>query len=246
MSQAEASRPRGGLADDVCRKIADEIVLGRFAPRSRLDETMLAELFGVSRTPVREALKQLAIMGLVVYRPNRGTTVTEMSPEDLDRMFEAISDLEAACARHAALRMTESDRAGVRELHLQGRAAMQDGDMDRYDAVNRELHAAIIRGAYNPVLSEMAARLRHRVAPFRRTQFRNIERMGESFEEHSVIIEALLAHDSVTAYRQMRTHLQSARSATSRVSPVWTSRADQEQPAIVPGSNQAVTPPGNR
>lgn len=229
MNAPEAPRPRGWLADDICRRIADEIVLGRFAPRSRLDETALAAMFGVSRTPVREALKQLAIMGLVVYRPNRGTTVTEMSPEELDQMFEAISELEAACARYAALRMSEQDRSCVRDLHVQSRAAMQAGDMDRYDAVNRELHAAIIRGACNPVLSELATRLRSRVAPFRRTQFRNLERMGESFEEHSIIIEALLAHDPVTAYRQMRAHLQSARTATSRVSPAWASTSPQEK-----------------
>jgi DNA-binding GntR family transcriptional regulator len=227
MSDVETTRLRGGLANEICRKIADEIVLGRFAPCSRLDETALARLFNVSRTPVREALKQLTVMGLVVYRPNRGTTVAEMSPETLDQMFEAIGELEAVCARHAALRMTENDRACLCELHAQGRAAMQAVDMDRYDAVNLELHAAIIRGSYNAVLCETAMRLRHRIAPFRRTQFRNIERMGESFEEHSIIVEALLAHDPVTAYRQMRAHLLSARSATSRVSPAWTSPASQ-------------------
>lgn len=236
MSGVEATRLRGGLADEVCRKIADEIVLGRFAPRSRLDETTLAGLFNVSRTPVREALKQLAIMGLVVYRPNRGTIVAEMSPETLDQMFETIGELEAACARHAALRMTEDDRARLRELHAQGRAAMQAVDMDGYDAVNLALHNAIIMGSYNSVLSETAMRLRHRIAPFRRTQFRNIERMGESYEEHSIIVEALLAHDPVTAYRQMRAHLLSARSATSRVSPAWTSPASQ--PANTANHNQ--------
>ena len=73
------------------------------------------------------------------------------------------------------------------------------------------------------VLIDMATSLRHRVSPFRRTQFHNIERMGESFEEHSVIVEAILAHDAVTAYRQMRSHLQSARTATSRVAPAWAS-----------------------
>ena len=98
---------RGSLADSVCRRIADEIALGHFVPGSKLDELMLAERFQVSRTPVREALKQLAIMGLVDCRPNRGSVVSAMSTEQLDQMFEAIGELEAACARHAALRMTE-------------------------------------------------------------------------------------------------------------------------------------------
>lgn len=221
----ETTRSRGNLADEVCRKIADEIVLGNFTPNSRLDEASLAERFNVSRTPVREALKQLSIMGLVKYRPNRGSVVAAMTPEQLDQMFEAIGEMEAACARHAALRMTEDERAQLRELHVQGRQAMQAGDMNRYDVVNLELHTTIIQGCHNPVLIDMAMSLRHRIAPFRRTQFRNMERMGESFEEHSVIVEAILSHDVITTYRAMRTHLLSARSATTRAAPVWASTA---------------------
>lgn len=218
-----AARSRGGLADEVCRRIADEIVLGNFAPHTRLDEVNLASRFNVSRTPVREALKQLAIMGLVEYRPNRGSVVAAMTPEQLDQMFEAIGELEATCARHAALRMTEGERARLRDLHAQGRAAMQVGDMERYDALNLALHTTIIQGCHNPVLIDMAMSLRHRVAPFRRTQFRNVERMGESFEEHSLIVEAIMSHDVITSYREMRVHLLSARNATSQVAPVWTS-----------------------
>ncbi len=221
----ESGRGRGGLADDVCRRIADEIVLGNLAPGSRLDEVSLAARFNVSRTPVREALKQLAIMGLVDTRPNRGSVVAALTVDQLDQMFEAIGELEAACARHAALRMTEADRARMLELHAEGRAAMQVGDIDRYDAANLELHATIIRGCYNPVLIELATSLRHRVSSFRRTQFRNVERMGESFEEHTVIVEAILAHDVITTYREMRSHLLSARSATNRVAPAWASPA---------------------
>jgi DNA-binding GntR family transcriptional regulator len=218
---------RGSLADSVCRRIADEIALGHFVPGSKLDEGMLAERFQVSRTPVREALKQLAIMGLVDCRPNRGSVVAAMSTEQLDQMFEAIGELEAACARHAALRMTPYDRGLLLALHQEGRAAMQASDFERYDAANLALHSTIIRGSYNGVLIDMATSLRHRVAPFRRTQFHNIERMGESFEEHSVIVEAILAHDAVATYRQMRTHLQSARTATSRVAPAWASALPQ-------------------
>lgn len=220
------TRSRGSLADEVCRMIADEIVLGRFQPNSRLDETTLAEMFGVSRTPVREALKQLAIMGLVVYRPNRGTLVAEMTAQQLDQMFEAIGELEAACARHAALRMTDDGLAALCALHARAREAVRAGDMESYDVLNRELHAAIIHGACNQVLSEMAVRLRDRVAPFRRSQFRNIERIGESFEEHTRIVEAIRAHDAAQAYREMRAHLLSARSATSRLSSAWASQGE--------------------
>jgi DNA-binding GntR family transcriptional regulator len=227
--QSRVGKLRGSLSDSVCQRVADEIALGHFAPGSKLDEEMLAERFQVSRTPVREALKQLAIMGLVDCRPNRGSVVAAMCTQQLDQMFEAIGELEAACARHAALRMTPHDRELLLELHQEGRAAMQASDFERYDAANLALHSCILHGSYNPVLIDMATGLCHRVAPFRRTQFLNIERMGESFEEHSVIVEFILAHDAVTTYRQMRTHLQSARTATSRVAPAWASAALQPQ-----------------
>jgi DNA-binding GntR family transcriptional regulator len=229
VDRQDVGKLRGSLADSVCRRIADEIALGHFVPGSKLDEVMLADRFKVSRTPVREALKQLAIMGLVDCRPNRGSVVAAMSTEQLDQMFEAIGELEAACARHAALRMTPQDRGLLVELHREGRAAMQESDFDRYDAANLALHSTIIRGSYNPVLIELATSLRHRASPFRRTQFHNIERMGESFEEHSVIVEAILAHDAASTYRLMRTHLQSARTATSRVAPAWASAPPQQQ-----------------
>lgn len=229
----DAARSRGGLADDVCRRIADEIVLGQLAPGTHLDEVSLAARFKVSRTPIREALKQLAVMGLVETRRNRGSVVAALTIEQLNQMFEAIAELEAACARHAALRMTEDDRAQMLEYHAEGRSAMQAGDIVRYEAANLALHATIIRGCYNPVLIDMATGLRERVSSFRRTQFRNLERMGESFAEHSIIVDAILAHDVITTYREMRSHLMSARSASTRVAPVWAIPVD------TPNSNPA-------
>jgi len=226
-SKQDLAAARGGLADSVCRLIADEIALGNFAPGTKLDELMLASRFSVSRTPVREALKQLSIMGLVDCRPNRGSVVSAVSPAKLDQMFEAIGELEASCARHAALRMTQDDQALLLELQQEGRAAMQSQDFNRYDINNLALHNMIIRCSYNQILIDLTVGLRHRVAPFRRTQFRNLERMGESFEEHTVLVDALLAHDAMAAYRQMRVHLQSARSATSRVAPAWSSTSLQ-------------------
>lgn len=234
----EPARHRGGLADDVCRRIADEIVLGQLAPGTHLDEVSLANRFKVSRTPVREALKQLAIMGLVETRRNRGSVVAALTIEQLNEMFEAIAELEAACARHAALRMTEADRAQMLEYHAEGRAAMQAGDIVRYEAANLALHATIIRGCYNPVLIDMATGLRERVSSFRRTQFRNLERMGESFEEHSVIVEAILAHDVITTYREMRSHLMSARSASTRVANTRIA-TEGNSPAEITNSNPA-------
>jgi DNA-binding GntR family transcriptional regulator len=218
MNQPPAPKPqrlRGGRAAEVSKQIADDIVGGRFEPGARLDEVMLAGLFGVSRTPVREALKQLAIQGLVICRPNRGAVVAELTPDMLDKMFEAIGDLEAACTRHAAIRMTASERERLCSLHAQCRLAMGNHDAALYDRLNQEFHLVIIHGCGNPVLIELTLGLRQRVSSLRRVQFRHVERMSASFEEHAVILEALLAHDVITAYREMRSHLRSARSAAT-------------------------------
>jgi len=119
--------------------------------------------------------------------------------------------------------MTEVERNRLSELHALSRTAIQNSDADAYDNINRDFHLVIIHGSHNPVLIDMALSLRHKISTFRRTQFRNLERMSASFEEHSVIVEAMLARDVVTCYREMRAHLLSARSAAARVSSNWSS-----------------------
>lgn len=221
MSDPAFKRRRGGRADDISRQIADDIALGQLAPGSRLDELTLAARFKVSRTPVREALRQLGSMGLVEMRPNRGAVVAMMTPETLDHLFEAIAELEAACARHAASRMSASELEALGRLHANSREAMQAGDTGRYDALNIELHALILAGSHNPVLIDTLKSLHSRVSPFRRTQFCCLARMTESYAEHAQILEALHAHDVVGAYRAMRAHFSATRRASSQLAPAW-------------------------
>ncbi len=212
---------RGSRASEICQLIADAIALGEFAPGQHLEEVALAKRFGVSRTPIREALRQLGSMGLIEMRPNRGAVVAAMTPEILDHLFEAIGELEASCARHAAARMSEAEREALRALHAHSREVMQRNDVPAYDRINLELHALIIRGSHNPVLIETVSALHSRVSSFRRAQFRSAERMAESYAEHAVIIEALLARDALAAWREMRHHLLAARQASSQVAPLW-------------------------
>src|SRR5450830_670190 len=163
-----AGVPRGRLADHVFRRLADDIVLGHLPPGQHLDEQAMAARYQVSRTPVREALKQLVATGLADYRPNRGSMVRRLDAAELDLMFEAIAELESACARHAALRMTEPQRQALVEAHAQGRRAMQQHDMEAYDLANLRLHQGVLDGAHNPYLIEATRALRSRVKPFRR------------------------------------------------------------------------------
>lgn len=117
--------------------------------------------------------------------------------------------------------MTDAERQELARLHAASRQTLQAHDLDRYDSLNRELHQCLLNGSHNPVLVETAGALRARVAPFRRTQFRNVERMAESFAEHAAIVEAVLARDALGAHREMRNHLFSARGAAGRLAPAW-------------------------
>ena len=234
--------PRGARADVISKKIADDIVLGRFQPGARLDEVMLAGLFKVSRTPIREALKQLDSQGLVVCRPNCGAVVAVLTPAQLDCMFEAIGELEAGCARCAAMRMDAEHRRRLSELHNQSREAMRAGDFEQYDRLNQAFHGVIIQSCGNPTLIDMTVSLRHRAMPFRRSQFRHVERMSASFEEHALIMEALLTHDASTAQRLTRSHLLSARSAAARTAPPPAASDEFAAAAAAAASSGAAAP----
>jgi DNA-binding GntR family transcriptional regulator len=158
---------------------AADIVLGHFEPGTRLDEVMLANRFAVPCTPVRKAFKQLAIQGLVVSRPNRGAVVAQLTPAQLDRMFEAVGELEAACARHAAIRLSASERDTLCDLHAKARAAMRTGDSDLYDRLNQQLYLVSIHGCGTLVLIDMTRGSRHRLPASRRPGARNFVRSNE-------------------------------------------------------------------
>ncbi|WP_411884080.1 GntR family transcriptional regulator [Polaromonas sp. YR568] len=209
---------QGSLCERVFSRLADEIVLGQLPPGTHLDEKAIASRCGVSRTPVREALKQLAATGLANYRPHRGSVVRSLTSADLDLMFEAIAELESSCARYAALRMTLPEREALRACHALGRQAARERDMELYDRANREFHALVFAGAHNPFLQETTGALRDRVMPFRRGQFARHERLEESVLEHSRVVNAILAGDAEAAGQEMRNHLLSARMAAARLS----------------------------
>lgn len=209
---------RTTMAEDIRERLADDILFGRLAPGTRLDEQMLADRYGVSRTPVREALKQLAVTGLAETQPRKGVVVAAVTPERLVLMFDAMAELEASCARYAALRMTDDERRQLQDVHELSVAAVHDRDADRYARLNLEFHAIILRGCHNTYLSEPAFTLRTRAIPFRRAQFHNsAERLEHSFSEHSPILDAILGGDGDAAFAAMRTHLAAAHDASAQL-----------------------------
>ena len=163
--------------------------------------------FGVSRTPVREAIRQLDASGLVEVRAHRGAVVARPSEERLIGMFEAMAELEALCAGLAAERMGPAERSLLETVHEELRTMIQGGDPQRYHEANESFHAVIYAGAHNDYLAEMPHATRRRVQPFRRAQFRNLGRLAKSHVEHDRVVVAILRGDREGAVAAMRAHI---------------------------------------
>jgi DNA-binding GntR family transcriptional regulator len=194
-------------AEELRMQLADEIVRGALQPGTALDEMELARRFGVSRTPVREAIRQLAASGLVEARAHRGALVARPSAEHLIGMFEAMAELEALCAGLAAERMTRPERNMLEIAHEEMRTLIRVGDPQRYHELNEAFHNAIYAGAHNQYLAEITLSTRTRVQPFRRAQFRNLGRLAKSQAEHERVVEAIQRGDRERAALAMRSHI---------------------------------------
>lgn len=198
-------------AEELRLQLADEIVRGVLAPGSALDETDIARRFGVSRTPVREALRQLVASGLVEARAHRGAVVAQPSLERLTGMFEAMAELEALCAGLAAERMTAAERQRLEAIHDELRVLSHAGNPERFHEVNERFHNAIYAGSQNDYIAEMTLATRVRVQPFRRAQFRNLGRLAKSQAEHDRVVVAILRGDKNGAAAAMRAHIELVR-----------------------------------
>jgi DNA-binding GntR family transcriptional regulator len=195
------------LAETIRVGLADDITAGRIRGGTEIDEQAVAARFGASRTPVREALRELAAEGLVVIEPRRGARVATLTLERLGEMFEVMAETEAMCTRLATNRMTPVERFELQALHRRTAEVVARGDIDAYDRLNREFHSAIYSGTHNAFLAEHAAGLRLRLGPFRRAQFRGNERLRQSHEEHSAILQQIVRGDGEEAGRLMRAHM---------------------------------------
>jgi DNA-binding GntR family transcriptional regulator len=198
-------------AEELRLQLADEIVRGALAPGAALDETEIARRFNVSRTPVREALRQLAASGLIDARAHRGALVARPSIERLTGMFEAMAELEALCAGLAAERMLPIDRHRLEAVHEELRVLSYAGNPDRFHEVNERFHNTVYAGSQNAHIAEITLATRVRVQPFRRAQFRNLGRLAKSHAEHDRVVVAILRGDKAGAAAAMRAHIELVR-----------------------------------
>jgi DNA-binding GntR family transcriptional regulator len=197
----------GTRAEKLREAIEESIATGAFAPGMHLEETELAQRFGVSRTPLREALIQLSSMGIVALRPRRGAVVAEVTPQRLLEMFEVMAELEAMCGRLAARRMSAADQAVMMRAHKACEAACIAQDPDTYYHENEQFHYAIYAGSHSGFLIEQTTAMHRRLRPYRRLQLRVRNRLAMSFSEHNGIVDALIAGDAEAASERLRLHI---------------------------------------
>jgi DNA-binding GntR family transcriptional regulator len=218
--------------------IADDIVHGRLAPGTALDETVIAATFGVSRTPIREALRHLEAIGLVETRAPKGAVVAAMSDRQLDEMFAVMAEIEAWCARWSAVAMTAAERRSLLALQDESARLVSAGNREGYVEFNNRFHEAIYSGAHNAFLADLAVTVRKRCAPFRRAQFETLGRLAKSHAEHGAVVTAIQRGDADGAARAMRSHIAVVRTAVDAVAGAML-RADDPAAAEPPRQGAA-------
>ena len=208
---------QNSLHQEVASTVREEIFAGSLSPGSFVDELALCERLGISRTPLREALKVLTAEGLVRHEPRRGCFVSTVSEQDLDDIFPVIALLEGRCAYEAARNASSADLQALDTLHddLQGHAKM--GRISDYYACNFSIHEAIILLANNRWLSQSIADLRKILKLSRLQSLSAPGRLSQSLSEHMTVLAALKNRDSEGAQATMRTHLTHQREALVQV-----------------------------
>ncbi|MFI6903248.1 GntR family transcriptional regulator [Nonomuraea sp. NPDC050394] len=210
--QTAAKIPRPAtLRESVIEAIQELIVSGQLKPGQHLVESELAELLGVSRQPVREALQQLSGEGWVDLFPGQGAFVHVPTLEEADQLLAVRTLLETESARLAAQNAGEDGVRRLRALCARGVAAVRSDDVDGAVATNSELHALVTALSGNKVLAELAAQVARRVRWYHTPVARR--RGMTSWEEHTALIDAIEARDEATAAQIMREHTEHTRAS---------------------------------
>lgn len=219
------------IAARIQNSLTNQILNGELLPGDKLDEKALASEFSVSRTPIREALRELGVRGLIEVIPHRGSIVAQISVSELADMLDAECELEGLCARLASQRMTATEKSALEECHSRAKRLTGSRNVSGYLALNQTFHEMISDGAHNETLAGIVRDLRARLIPFlRQTQFELKEdRLARSHHEHALIVDAILESEPDAAYAAMRRHNARLASAMIRLLRTGTQRGARKQ-----------------
>ncbi len=209
---AESIAPRA-LYIEVADRLRRLIQSHAMAPGEWIDEQALASQYGISRTPLREALKVLATEGMVVLKPRRGCYVAQISGGDLEEIYPIMALLEGECAASAARRASDSDLVELAALHQRLEDSAAARDVEGFFDANQRFHLLIHHVAGNRRLAQMIDELRAVLKLQRHDSLYLEGRLVASLEEHRELLAALREHDAEAARSAMQRHIESSRRA---------------------------------
>jgi DNA-binding GntR family transcriptional regulator len=201
------------LYEEVAELLRQRIFRRELEPGSWIDEVKLAQEYGISRTPLREALKVLAAEGLVTMKVRRGAYVTEVSERDLAEVYHLLSLLESDAAAVVAERATEADLKELQKLHRELERAV--ADRERFFAVNERFHMRLLEVAGNRWRNQMVADLRKVMKLNRHNSLLKSGRIEESLAEHAAVMDALARRDAAAARERMQAHFRNGLEAAT-------------------------------
>lgn len=201
------------LYQEVAARLRERIYAQDLPPGVPIDEQSLAEEFGISRTPMREALKVLHAEGLVVLEPRRGCFVTELDRQDIDEMFPLMALLEGRCAYEAVRKANDIDIQKIEELHNELEKSAAEGDVEKYFDLNCEFHELVQEMAKNKWLERTTKDLRKFLKLMRGRQLYLPGRLQQSLAEHRMLLAAFQSHNYAAAEKIMHDHLINQRTA---------------------------------
>ncbi len=198
------------LREVVAETLREAIVNGTLNPGERLMEIQLAEELGVSRTPVREAIRKLELEGFVVMIPRRGTYVADLSIKDINEVFEIRTALDVLAAGLAVERITEDELEQLERLLVEIGELIETDDTDRIVEVDSQFHDVLYRASRNDRLVGIINNLREQFTRFRSISIQYPGRMVKSVEEHRRLVEAIASRDTELAQQIAREHMENS------------------------------------
>ena len=193
------------------------IASGRFAPGQHLTDRMLCEVFGASRSVVREAVRLLEAEGLIVLVPNRGQFVAYMSSAEAAQIYEVRGVLEALAAEGFAIRASDAERAELRQVHERLAAAGPETDRMALLAIKRDFYGVLLRGCRNPLVARMLDQVLNRNSQLRATSLSDPGRLPHTVRELRRVVEAIEHRDPEGAWEASRLHVRRAASIALRI-----------------------------
>jgi DNA-binding GntR family transcriptional regulator len=200
-------RQRGGRATDIRATLQEEIESGKLKPGATLDERALAARFDVSRTPVREALQQLAARGLVRVAPRQGVYVSRLSVSKVRAMLEFIGELESLAAKLAARRIDDTSREALDAAVAQCEEAAANGGAAEYALANTVFHEAVYAACRNEYLAEQIRLARRLIQRYRLKDFQTDAQIATSLEDHRRVAQAIKSGSEADAAEAMLRHV---------------------------------------